>query len=176
MSTKNIIAILIVLLSGMFYYYFVDPYKVEAIDTISEELLNLQTAYTNAQNQLSLQALKSKKDSLSIQEANILENFVPKKLHSGKFVYDLAQFANQNRLKIKSIQYSVNEDGSNNKTKRLQVEFTFEGRYEDFSAWLNSIEKANVLIDVDNIRGAKIPNSEIITFNVKLYAYGIQID
>jgi hypothetical protein len=52
-----------------------------------------------------------------------------------------------------------------------------EGRYESFTNWLQQIERSNVLVDMESIRGAKNNNSgDVITFTVKMYTYGINID
>jgi Tfp pilus assembly protein PilO len=181
-NPKNIFSLLIFAIALVFYFNFVDPFKVEAVDNVVSEYENLQTAYDRAQDQLSLDALKTKKNQLTLQEVNVMENFVPNKLKSGTFVYNLAQFANQNRLLIKSIQYTIvdqsKEAGAQKtKDKRLIVEFTIDGRYEDFAKWMAAIENANTLISVQNIRGVKNSvNTDIITFNVKLESYALEID
>ena len=65
----------------------------------------------------------------------------------------------------------------NKSEKKMLMEFTIEGRYEDFNSWLSKIEKSNVLIDVDSVRGVKnSPSSDTITFNIKMYTYALQID
>lgn len=177
MNPKNIISILIIALATLFYFNFVDPFKVEAVDNVSLELENLSLAYEKAKDQLSLNNLKSKKDALTLNQLSVLQNYIPTKMHSGKFVYDLAQLANQSRMRIKTIQYTVSEDPADKTAKRMQVDFTLEGRYEDFTIWLSQIEKATTLVDVDSIRAVKsLPTSDVITFNVKLYSYALQID
>lgn len=181
-SPKNIFALLIFAIAIVFYFNFVEPFKVERYDNIIEEKINLQAAFDRAQDQLSLEAFKSKKNSLSMQETNVLENFVPIKLKSGTFVYNLAQFANQNRLILKSIQYSIVDEGKENagiktKDKRLLIEFTLDGRYEDFTKWVSTIENANTLITVESVRGVRNNvASDIITFNVRLVSYALDID
>ena len=181
-NPKNIFSLLIFSISALFYSNFVEVFKVEAVDNIVMEHADLQTAFTRAQDQLSLTALKDKKNQLTLNEVNIMENFVPAKLKSGTFVYNLAQFANQNRLIIKSIQYTVVDEGKEagavkTKDKRLIVEFTLDGRYEDFTKWMSTIENANTLISVQSVRGVKNNiNSDIITFNVKLLVYALDVD
>ncbi len=179
MSPKNTFAILIILIAAIFFYSFVYAFKVEAVNDLSLELTNLQTAYANAANELSLRDLRLKKSQLTSQNMQVLENFVPQSLHSGVFVYNLAQLANQSGLSMRSIQYIVIDETANNPNgeKRLQVEFTMDGRYENFSGWLRSVEYANVLVDVESIRAAKTSNTnDNIAFTVKMYAYGLNID
>lgn len=155
---------------------------MDYVDPILSEYDNLNTAFARAEDQLSLEALKNKKNQLTLQEVNIMENFVPVRLKSGTFVYNLAQFANQNRLSLKSIQYSVVDEGretagTRTKDKRLVMEFTLEGRYEDFTRWMSAIESATTLISVESVRGVKNSvSSDIITFNVKLVTYALDID
>jgi Tfp pilus assembly protein PilO len=178
-SPKNLFSILIFFIAVVFYYNFVEPFKFEKVDDVVTEYENLQTAYTNAQNQLSLESLKQKKNSLSLQEQNLLENFVPVRLKSGTFVYNLAQYANQNRLIIKSIQYTVANKSPDVKKEyeQLIVEFTVDGRYEDFLKWMGNVENANTLIEIQSVRGIKNnAASDVVTFNVKLSTTAINID
>jgi Tfp pilus assembly protein PilO len=181
-NPKNIFAALIFSIAIVFYYNFTSSFKIGYVDPIVTEYESLSVALTRAEDQLSLEALKTKKNQLTLQEVNIMENFVPVKLKSGTFVYNLAQYANQNRLILKSIQYSVvdegREDGAQKtKDKRLVIEFTLDGRYEDFTKWMGTIENANTLISVESVRGVKNNvASDIITFNVKLLTYALDID
>lgn len=181
-NPKNIFSLLIVCIAVVFYYNFSLPFKTGYVDPVVTEYENLSTAYVRAEDQLSLEALKTKKNQLTLQEVNIMENFVPVRLKSGTFVYNLAQFANQNKLILKSIQYSVVDEGKEiagikTKDKRLVVEFTLDGRYEDFTKWMSTIENSNTLISVESVRGVKNSvNSDIITFNVKLVTYALDID
>ncbi len=181
-NPKNIFAFLILCIAAVFYFNFVEPFKLEHVDNVVNEYDNLSTAFARAQDQLSLEALKVKKNQLSLQETNVVENFVPNKLKSGTFVYNLAQYANQNRLSIKSIQYSVANDTKEDATTKLKenrliIEFTLDGRYEDFTRWMSAIENANTLISVESVRGVRNNMaSDIITFNVKLVTYALVID
>ena len=62
--------------------------------------------------------------------------------------------------------------------EKILIEINLEGKYEDFYNWLAILERSSTLIDVESIRGIKnnINNSEVISFAVKMYAYGINID
>lgn len=181
-NPKNIFALLIMCIAVVFYFNFSEPFEINYVDPVVSEYENLRVAFTRAEDQLSLDSFKTKKNQLTLQEVNIMENFVPIKLKSGTFVYNLAQFANQNRLILKSIQYSVVDEGKEvagikTKDKRLVAEFTLDGRYEDFTNWMSTIENANTLISVESIRGVKNSvSSDIITFNVKLITYALDID
>jgi len=176
MNPKNIFSILIFVIAGVFYYNFVSAFKVDHVDEVVNQYDSLQIAFVRAQDQLSLTKLKEKRDALTLQETNVLENFVPAKLKSGTFVYNLAQFANQNRLTLKTIQYSVVKE-EKEKEKRLIIDFTVDGRYEDFTRWLSTIENANTLIEVESIRGTKTGNvNDIITFNVKMIVSALSVD
>ncbi len=179
MNSKNLFAILIFLVTLLFLFSFVLPFKETVVDTAASRLSDLQMAYDQATKQLSLKALRLKKQQLQEEQLVFLRNFIPAKLHSGQFVYNLSQQANKNNLVIKGLQYTVLDDSLNNPDgeRKLLVEFTLEGRYEDFAMWLKNIERSNVLVDVDSIRAAKnTNNSDIISFYVKLYTYGVSID
>lgn len=181
MTTKNIISLLIFITAGVFYFNFVAAFKFEMVDNVLEEHENLQTAFNQAKDQLSLTKLKEKKSALNLQEVNILENFVPARLKSGTFVYNLAQFANQNRLTLKGMQYTVvkdlDNDASKDKLKKLMIEFTMDGRYEDFISWIQVVENANTLVTVESIRGIRNSTlSDIITFNVRMSVFAQEVD
>ncbi len=180
MSNKNIFAIIIIAVSGLFLFSFILPFKAAVVDPVVDQTTNLETAYAQATQQLSLKTLRAKKQQLGEEEINFLRNFVPNKLHSGQFVYNLGQLANQKRLTVKGIQYTVLNDTAVSATpseKRLLVELTLDGKYEDFNEWLKTIERSDVLIDIESFRGSKVSNnSDIITFQVKMYSYGTNID
>lgn len=180
MTPKNIFAALLLLTSGIMYWTFVLPFKEFAVDNISTEEKKLQAAYEQATQQLSLKALRLKKQQLTTENMQVIENFIPAKLHSGQFVYNISQLANQNGLTVKGLQYTVLDDTLTNPKggeKKLQVEINMDGRYEAFSEWIRNVERSNVLIDVISVRGAKTSNTgDTISFTVKLYAYGLNID
>jgi hypothetical protein len=57
------------------------------------------------------------------------------------------------------------------------VEFTVDGRYEDFLKWMGNVENANTLIEIQSVRGIKNnAASDVVTFNVKLSTTAINID
>ncbi len=181
-NPKNIFSLLIFFIAVVFYYNFVEPFKLDHVDNVTSEYNDLNTAFQDAQSELSLEALKTKKNQLSLQETNVLQNFVPIKLKSGTFVYNLAQYANQNQLILKSIQYTVVDDKKEESpdaahNNRLVIDFTLDGRYENFAKWMGNIENANTLVTVESVRGVRNNlNSDIITFNVKLVTYALSID
>lgn len=178
-ETNKIKAIILLIISGLLMYFFVLPFKTSSVDNVTEELGKLVIAHKNAEEQLSLKELRLKKKQLGTQETAILDNFIPEDLHSGYFVYNLGQIANQNRLNLKSIQYTVQDDSSSNTKgeQRLMVEYIMEGKYDDFNNWLRVIENSSTLIDVESFKATKNPNSvDTLTFYVKLFAYGINID
>jgi Tfp pilus assembly protein PilO len=179
MNLKKVSSLIIFLISLAFLYFFVWDFKTSQVDGISSEQEKLQTAYQNATEQLSLKNLRLKKQQLGSQDVLLLQNFIPATLHSGYFVYNLGQLANQNHLTIKGIQYTVLDTTKNgpNGEKKLQVEFNLQGRYDDFVGWLQTLEGSDTLVDVDSFRASKdANNSDILNINVKLYAYGIDID
>jgi hypothetical protein len=158
------------------------PFKELTVDVAANELVKLETAYEGADKQLSLQGLRLKKQQLNEQDLNLLKNFIPQNLHAGYLVYNLGQMANQNRLTLKGLQYSIISEQPNanlklSTDKKLMIEFTVEGRYADYINWLTRIETTNVLIDVESVRATKNSNqSDIISFHTKMYAYGININ
>lgn len=179
MNPKNIFSALLIAVAGLLYFSFVSPFKAEAVDNIAVEDQKLQSAYQQASQLTTLKTLRLKKQTLTTENLQVMKNFVPQTLHSGAFVYNISQLANQNGLTLKGLQYTVIDDTATNPTgeKKLQVEFNVDGRYESFSSWLQALEKSNVLIDVENIRGTKTSNTgDTISFTVKMYAYGLDID
>lgn len=181
MNTKKIFAYLIFLVAIFFLYIFVWDFKVNYVDNVKVERDKLADAYTQATQQLSLKGLRLKRQQLGEREISFLQNFIPQSLHTGYFVYNLGQLANLNRLGIRSLQYTVlgQNDQLNNPggERKLMVEMTVDGNYDDFMTWLKKVETSDVLIDFESIRGNKNSNtSNVISFYVKLYAYGNTID
>lgn len=178
MLYKNLFSIVILFLSGLFYFNFIDPFKLEVVDPVVNEFEKVKAGFEKSEQLLTLNNLRQKKQSLSVQETAILENYIPTHLHSGDLIYRLGNVAVQNRLSVKGIQFSKLEDSTSNQDldKKLLIDMTLEGKYEDFYLWLSTIEKSNRLVDVVSIRANKNGVGEIISFSVKMYAYGIQID
>ena len=177
MNLKNLFSIILISISILFYISFVQPFKASVLDPVSLQLDKIKSASEKAAQLLSLNSLRQKKQSLGEAQSNILASFVPKNLHSGDLIYRLSGMATQNRLNVKGVQFSVVDDKTSS-DKKLLIEMNLDGRYEDFSNWLGLVEKSSTLIDVESIRATKnnINNAEIISFTVKMYAYGINID
>jgi Tfp pilus assembly protein PilO len=159
---------------------FALPFKTIAVDPIQEELVVLQTAYDKALRQVTLDNLRQKRNRISNRQQEILKTYIPENLHSGKFIYNLSQIALQNRLTVKNIQYSVVDENKDKKKegdpKKLQVEFQVDGNYLDFINWMSQIEKSDVLIDTESVRGNKLNNNlDRVSFTVKMLAYGQNI-
>ena len=177
MNLKNLFSIILIAVSILFCFSFVAPFKVAVLDTVALQLDKIKSASEKTAQLLSLNNLRQKKQSLGEAQSNILASFVPKNLHSGDLIYRLSSMAAQNRLNVKGVQFSVVDDKTS-ADKKLLIEMNLDGRYEDFSNWLVVVEKSSTLIDVESIRANKnnINNSELISFTVKMYAYGINID
>lgn len=180
MNTKSIFSVIIFSITGLFLYSFVLPFKEQVVDTASEQAANMANAYEQANKPLALEALRKKRQTLGINEADLLKNFIPQHVNSGRFAYNIGQMANQNRLTIKNIQYYIVENSQNEsqtKEKKLAVEMNLDGRYEDFANWVRQLERSNMLIDIDHVGASKVSNtSDIISFTIKVFAYGIKID
>lgn len=177
MDTKTIFSTMIIIIAAAFMYMFVLPFKEVAVDNVKTNLENIQGAYQQATQQLTLKTLRVKKSQLQDSDIIFLQKFFPEKLHASLFVYNLAQFATQNRLNLKGLQYTVIDDQINKGGKKLLIELVIQSRYEDFQSWLSKVERSDTLIDIQSISASKKNiNDDSVTFNVKLYAYGVKID
>lgn len=178
MANKFIISLVLFVLAGVLIWKLAIPFDDEIISPMYDQVTNLQDGYNKATKQLTLDTLRQKKDQISGKQQQLLQTYIPTELHSGKLVYNLVGTAFQNRLQIKNLQYSVidmdkDKEGLN---KKLSIEFQIEGDYNDFINWLSLIENSDVLIDTENVRGAKINNaSNRISWTVKMSAYGLII-
>lgn len=175
MFNRNILLSVIILVAVLSVWWFALPFNERAVVPLDAELSSLQEA-RDRYTQLDLSALKRKVASLDALQARMLDSYVPRQLHSGRLVYTIAQLAQQNRLNIKGIQYSV-VDVQGQVGKKLAMEFQVEGFYENMVAWVHGVELSDVLVDIEDVKAAKISNmNDIISLTVKMSAYGIQID
>lgn len=175
MMSRSINLFLTIVVALLTIWWFAIPFRNEVIVPLETELESLQGA-KERYSKINLDALKRKVVALDSFQSKILESYIPKSLRSGRLVYTLAQLAQQNRLNIRGIQYSV-VDMQNSGGKKLVIEFQLEGFYENFVAWIRGVELSDVLINVEDIKAAKINNiSDVIGFTVKMSAYGINID
>lgn len=177
MSIKGIFSILLLGLAALLYFNFVVPFKSIVVDPVNQELDKVQAGYEKSVQLTSLNNLRQKRQTLDDKKLTLIGNFIPKNLHSGDLIYKLSQTALSQNLKIKGIQFSqVDDKSSIGGDKKLLLEINLEGRYEDFIVWLSKIERSDTLIDVDSLNASKNSTNDIISFRVKLYAYGINID
>ncbi len=177
MNIKNIISLIIISLALVFYFLFVKPFEAAVLDPVTVQLEKIKSASEKTQNLLSLNNLRQKKLALGERETSLLSSFIPLNLRSGDLIYRLSGVASQNRLTLKGIQFSdVSEKDSSD--KKLLIDMNLDGSYEDFYRWLGTIERSSTLIDVESIRATKSSgnNSDLLSFTVKMYAYGINID
>jgi hypothetical protein len=177
MFTKNITLSLIILVSILTIWWFALPFKAQVVDPLKTELSSLQDARDKYKDQINIDDLQRKVTSLNEVQKKVLDSYIPKELRSGRLVYNIAQLAQQNRLNIKGVQYSVVDSQASQLGKRLVMEFQVEGFYENIVSWVRTVELSDVLVDVESIKGSKINNtSDIIGFTVKMSAYGVRID
>lgn len=179
MFTKNVTLSLLIFLAIASLWLFVLPFKSKINEPLQAELDSLNEA-RNRYDQIDINSLKQKIAVLDPNQLRLLEAYVPKELRSGKLVYTLAQLAQQNKLNLKSIQYSIVDSADLQAVgakKKLVIEFQMEGFYENFISWLKVVELSDTLVDIDSVRSAKVNNSsDVVAFNVKMTAYGISID
>jgi Tfp pilus assembly protein PilO len=179
MANKLIFSLILFILSGAVIWKFALPLNEQVVLPLQDELVNLQDGYDKASKQLTIEALRQKKNKISGRQQELLKTYIPDELHSGKLVYNIAGAALQNRLTIKNIQYSIvdlDKEKGGGLDKKLNIEFQIEGNYLDFINWLSLIEKADVLIDTDSVRGNKLNNtSDRVTWTIKMSAYGLTI-
>jgi Tfp pilus assembly protein PilO len=180
MQNRFIIPVVLLILSIAMLWRFAIPFKTIAVDPIQEELSVLQTAYDKALKQSTFDSLRQRKNKISTRQQEILKTYIPENLHSGKLIYNLSQVALQNRLTVKNIQYSIVDEGKDRRKdgdpRKLQIEFQIDGNYLDFINWMTQIERSDVLIDTESVRGNRLNNNvEKISFTVKMLTYGQNI-
>jgi hypothetical protein len=179
MANKLIFSLVLFLLSGAIIWKFALPLNEQVVLPLDGQLLSLQDGYEKASKQLTIEGLRQKKNKISGRQQELLKSYIPEELHSGKLVYNLAGTALQNRLLMKNIQYSVvdlDKDKNQGLDKKLNIEFQIEGNYLDFINWLSLVEKADVLIDTESVKGNKLNNvSERVSWTIKMSAYGLNI-
>jgi hypothetical protein len=57
------------------------------------------------------------------------------------------------------------------------MEFQVEGFYENIISWIKAVEISDTLVDVESLKAGKVNNtSDVVSFTVKMSAYGVRID
>lgn len=177
MLSKNIISIILAVLSLSALWYFSLPFNEEVIAPLQDELSSVKDARDRYKTQINIPELESKITNLSADQKRVLESYIPRELRSGRLVYTIAQLAQQNRLDLKGIQYSIVNDNTNEVGKKLSMEFQVEGFYENVIAWIKAVELSDTLVDVESLKAGKVNNvTDIVSFTVKMSAYGVRID
>lgn len=179
MNLKTTLPILFIIISIGFIWKIILPFNNIVLGPLKTEVNSLQEGYERITSGANLQSLRDKQNSMTDEEKNLLDTYIPEYLQSGKLIYTLSQIAIQNKLSIKNLQYSileVNEKESSLK-KKLSIEMQFEGNYDDLISFMEKIEKSNTLIEIDNFKANKVSSvNELISFTITMSAYGINIE
>jgi hypothetical protein len=177
MLSKNIISIITTVLAFSTLWYFSLPFNEQVILPLQDELSSIEDARDRYQTQINIPALEAKITNLSTDQKRVLESYIPRELRSGRLVYTIAQLAQQNRLDLKGVQYSVVDSNNKEVGQKLTMEFQVEGFYENVVAWIKAVELSDTLVDVESLKAGKVNNvSDIVAFTVKMSAYGVRID
>jgi hypothetical protein len=177
MLSKNIISVILVVLAFSALWYFSLPFNEQVIAPLQDELSSIEDARDRYKTQINISALEAKVTNLSADQKRVLESYIPRELRSGRLVYTIAQLAQQNRLNLKGIQYSVVNSADNETGQKLTMEFQVEGFYENIIAWIKAVEISDTLVDVESLKAGKVNNtSDVVSFTVKMSAYGVRID
>lgn len=194
---KSIFPILIIIVSVVLFFLITNPiYK----DT--QFLKTNVTTYNKALNNST--KLQKEKDSLLEKYRNIstkdkkrLMSFLPDSVNNIKFVLEIEQIANLHGMPLKNIKFEKNnkQDGTDNKISMgnmvisknnlnnkpygvFSVQFTTEGKYSSFLAFLQDLERNLRLMDIKSISfsvpdlGMNKPNS----INPNIYSYQLTVN
>ena len=181
MKSKTIFSVALVVLSVSLVWKFILPMQSVVINPLTEDLQTLQNGYDAAVNQTSIENLRRKRNNLSLTETKLLETYVPENLQSGKFSYKMFEIASQNRVAVKNLQYAVVESGGEkgDSGKRLVVEMQVDGSYANFYRWISTLERSDILIDIQSISASKSVtgplSGDTVSFSIKMSTYGLNI-
>ena len=152
----NLTPILLLFISIGLFFGFIDPSwssarKIQSeLGKKNEDLANIQVFLQKKED------LLTKERSVPIESTSRLQKMLPDSIDSVRLILDLYNIADQNQIKIKTIDVSQPDgkaasDGSALSYGSLPVRITLTASYDDFKIFLRDIERSLMLLDVTNV-------------------------
>lgn len=195
---RLILPISFLIIAGMLFFLVIDPFYME-VKQSKLEIATYSTAVNDSEDlQKTRDSLVGKYKNIKNEDKERLEQFLPHTINNIELILEIEKIANSYNMPVKDIKFESksltgNSQGTavvaeNDPSKYLPygifpMEFTVEGKYENFLSFLNGLEHNLRLIDVKSISfsvsggassGENKTSPDIYTYNLKIQAYWIK--
>lgn len=166
---KFLFPITFLLIAGALFFVIVDPLYKE-VDTLRADVATYNTALTNANTLARTRDdLTARYDKLTDDEKNRLEHFLPNTVNNIKFILEIEQTANTHSMPLKDIKFdaqaptekdatpakatvvSASDPNASKPYGIFPIEFSTEGNYDTFVAFLKDVEHNLRLVDIRSV-------------------------
>ena len=166
---KTFLPILLIFLSIATYYIYVKPWSME-LKALVQKKEELNDVLLKAKDlKVKREDLQGSYDSISQENIDKLNKIIPIKFDSVLFANEISDIATKNKLKFSD--YKVDETGGEDKQlsvpnnlqtpyKTTLVNFKLDGQYQDFLAFLKTIESDLRLMDIVSLSTVQLDKQE----------------
>jgi Tfp pilus assembly protein PilO len=179
---KNLLPIILILLSGLLFFLFINPSYME-VKQIRSDVAVYGSALSSAKElEGKRDALMKNFNAISSEDKTKLDRFLPNTVDNIQLILQIQKIASDHGLNIKNIKFDAptaeNTDtkspefanqqrlaaASGNKQANLpygifKLEFGVDARYEKFTAFLQDLEYNIRLVGIKNI-SFSVPNAD----------------
>ncbi len=182
-----------IIISGLLFFSVVNP-LYDDVSKLRGDVATYNTALDHSKE------LEKTRDSLVDTYKNITESdkerllhFLPNTVNNIRFILEIEQIASLHSMPIKNIKFDpakadlakaatagtviVSNDPAASKPYGIfPIEFTTEGTYETFAAFLTDIEHNLRLVDVKSIAFTVPPQPAGVGVNPDIYTYTLKVE
>ncbi len=178
---------------GMFFLYTNTAY--EKVRVLQKE----ESAYNDALgNSKKLQSVRDdlvkKYNTLPKESLDRLQKLLPDNVDNIRLIIEIEQLASGHGMSVTGVNYDAGDDkdekkdqfatnqqlsGAKNNIGSYDLEFTIEGKYEQFQEFLTDLEKSLRIVDVSSITFSSLTvnekkPSDLYTYTVKIKTYWLK--
>lgn len=193
---KNLIALLLILVSGGVFYYITFPMYGE-VQTLRAKKAEYDQALNSSQEAQKVRAaLETKYNSISPENLNRLEGFLPNNIDNIRLIIEIDKIASQHNLTISNAQVTVAKEtptAINQEENVMVIEstdygtgkfsFATSGTYEQYRSFIKDLEQSLRLINITSlslsVAGSGTPSSSspsVSETGEEIYSYTTTFD
>jgi hypothetical protein len=196
---KFLLPISFILIAGVLFFTVTDPFFKD-VSKLRADVSVYNTALDNSKElQKTLDSLVEKYRNIKQDDKDRLQNFLPNTVNNIKFILEIEHIANLHNMPIKNIKFEaqqasnptsvngnivINNSADSKSYGVFPIEFTTEGNYDTFVAFLEDIEKNLRLVDVKSIsftvpppasgRAGDLFSPNVYTYTLKVETYWLK--
>lgn len=171
---RFIIPIILLIISGMVFFGYIDPMYNEVKDLSKEEKLFNEALENSRELNSIYSALTEDRNTLSINDEERLKKLMPDNVDNVRLIRDIDGIAGRYDMPMTNVGVDVSGEGTGGDLAAnspqygtATLNFTVEAPYKTFLAFLKDLERSLRIVDVVSI--------SFVASEVDLYQYNVQV-